>query len=53
MPSSPATRTILDKVQAVLIKHAPNHDHIEVWQSFAGHLWTLFAAVSREILLNA
>ena len=52
MPAGSATRTILDKVQAVLIKHAPDHYRIEVWQSFAGHLWTLLAAVSREISLD-
>jgi sarcosine oxidase subunit gamma len=52
MPSGSATRTILDKAPAVLIKHAPDHYRIEVWQSFAGHLWTLLAAVSREIALD-
>ena len=52
MPSGSATRTILDKAQAVLIKHAPDHYRIEVWQSFAGHLWTLLAAVNREISLD-
>jgi sarcosine oxidase subunit gamma len=52
MPSGSVTRTILDKAQAVLIKHAPDHYRIEVWQSFAGHLWTLLAAVSREIALD-
>ena len=52
MPSGSATRTILDKVPAVLIKKAPDHYRIEVWQSFAGHLWTLLAAVSREIALD-
>ena len=53
MPSGSATRTILDKAQAVLVKHAPDHYRIEVWQSFAGHLWTLLAAVGREISLDA
>ncbi|MGD9507424.1 MAG: sarcosine oxidase subunit gamma [Geminicoccaceae bacterium] len=52
MPSGSATRTILDKAQAVLIKHAPDHYRIEVWQSFAGHLWGLLAVVSREIALG-
>lgn len=53
MPSGSATRTILDKAQAVLIKHAPDHYRIEVWQSFADHLWTLLAGISREIELDA
>ena len=52
MPSGSATRTILDKAQAVLIKHAPDHYRIEVWQSFAGHVWTLLEAVRREISLD-
>lgn len=52
MPSGSATRTILDKAQAVLVKHAPDHYRIEVWQSFAGHVWTLLEAVRREISLD-
>ena len=52
MPSGSATRTILDKVPAVLVKHAPDHYRVEVWQSYAGHLWTLLTAVNREISLD-
>jgi sarcosine oxidase, subunit gamma len=52
MPSGSATRTILDKSQAVLIKHAPDNYRIEVWQSFAGHVWTLLEAMRREIALD-
>jgi sarcosine oxidase, subunit gamma len=52
MPSGSATRTILDKSPAVLIKHAPDNYRIEVWQSFAGHVWTLLEAVRREIALD-
>ncbi|AWN35098.1 sarcosine oxidase subunit gamma [Methylobacterium radiodurans] len=52
MPTGSATRTILDKAQAVLIKHDAEHYRIEVWQSFADHVWTLLAAVSREIGLD-
>jgi sarcosine oxidase subunit gamma len=52
MPSGSATRTILDKSPAVLIKHAPDHYRIEVWQSFAGHVWALLEAVRREIALD-
>ena len=52
MPSGSATRTILDKSPAVLIKHAPDQYRVEVWQSFAGHVWTLFEAVQREISLD-
>lgn len=52
MPAGTATRTILDKSPAVLIKQAPDHYRIEVWQSFAGHLWTLLEAARREIALD-
>jgi sarcosine oxidase subunit gamma len=52
MPSGSATRTILDKSPAVLIKHAPDHYRIEVWHSFAGHVWALLEAVRREISLD-
>lgn len=52
MPVGSATRTILDKSPAVLVKLAPDHYRIEVWQSFAGHLWTLLEAVRREIALD-
>jgi sarcosine oxidase, subunit gamma len=52
MPAGSATRTILDKAQAVLIKHDAERYRIEVWQSFADHVWTLLAAVSREIALD-
>ncbi|MEH3118881.1 MAG: sarcosine oxidase [Methylorubrum populi] len=52
MPAGSATRTILDKAQAVLIKHDANRYRIEVWQSFADHVWTLLAAVSHEIALD-
>jgi sarcosine oxidase, subunit gamma len=52
MPPGSATRTILDKAPAVLIKHAPDHYRIEIWQSFADHLWTLLSAVNREIAFD-
>lgn len=52
MPAGSATRTILDKAQAVLIKHDANRYRIEVWQSFADHVWTLLGNVSREIALG-
>lgn len=52
MPAASATRTILDKASAILIKRAPDHYRIEVWQSFASHVWGLLAAVGREIALD-
>jgi sarcosine oxidase subunit gamma len=52
MPASSCTRTILDKAQVVLLKLARDHYRIEVWPSFADHVWGLLAEVSREIALN-
>ncbi|MDP4025373.1 sarcosine oxidase subunit gamma family protein [Methylobacterium sp. NEAU 140] len=52
MPAGSATRTILDRAQAVLIKHDAEQYRIEVWQSFADHVWTLLEVVSREIALD-
>jgi sarcosine oxidase subunit gamma len=52
MPAGSVTRTILDKSQVVLVKHGPEHYRVEVWQSFAEHVWNLLRAVSREIALD-
>ncbi|MBK3400880.1 sarcosine oxidase subunit gamma family protein [Methylobacterium ajmalii] len=52
MPAGSATRTILDRAPAVLVKHDAERYRIEVWQSFADHVWSLLAAVSREIALD-
>ncbi len=52
MPAGSVTRTILNKAQIVLVKHGPDYYRIEVWQSFAEHVWNLLVAVSREIALD-
>jgi sarcosine oxidase subunit gamma len=52
MPASSATRTILDKAQVVLIKHSPIRYRIEVWQSYASHVWGLLQAAAHEIALD-
>ena len=52
MPVGSVTRTILDRAPVVLIKYSPDHYRIEVWQSFAGHVWGLLEAVTREIALD-
>jgi sarcosine oxidase subunit gamma len=51
---SPASgaRTIFDKAPIILVKHSNDHYRIEVWQSFATHVWELLAAASREIALG-
>lgn len=52
MPTASGTRTIFDKAPVILIKEAGDRYRIEVWQSFATHLWGLLAAASREIALG-
>ncbi|ANN61978.1 sarcosine oxidase (plasmid) [Mesorhizobium loti NZP2037] len=49
MPSGTGTRTIFDKAQIILIRHHENRFRIEVWRSFADHVWGLLQAASREI----
>ena len=45
------TRTIFDKAPIVLIKYAADRYRIEVWQSFASHVWGLLVEAGREIAL--
>jgi sarcosine oxidase subunit gamma len=52
MPSGTGTRTIFDKAQIILIRHDENRFRIEVWRSFADHVWGLLQAASREIALG-
>jgi sarcosine oxidase, subunit gamma len=52
MAAQSGTRTIFDKAPIVLVKHAADHYRVEVWQSFATHVWDLLAAASREIALG-
>ncbi|TGR17931.1 MULTISPECIES: sarcosine oxidase subunit gamma family protein [unclassified Mesorhizobium] len=52
MPSGTGTRTLFDKAQIILIRHDENRFRIEVWRSFADHVWGLLQAASREIALG-
>jgi sarcosine oxidase subunit gamma len=52
MPAGTATRTIFDKAQIVLIKRTEASYRMEVWRSFAPHVWRLLEAVSHEIALG-
>ncbi|BAI75461.1 sarcosine oxidase, subunit gamma (plasmid) [Azospirillum sp. B510] len=45
-------RTLFDKAQIVLVREDKNRFRIEVWRSFADHVWGLLHAVSREIALG-
>lgn len=51
-PAPFVTRTIFDRVQVILFKWSENHYRIEVWPSFADHVWHLLEAASREIALD-
>ena len=52
MAAASGTRTIFDKAPIVLIKYSADHYRIEVWRSFATHVWELLAAASHEIALD-
>lgn len=52
MPAGTCTRTIFDKAAIVLVKHGPEHYRIEVWQSFASHVWGLLDVIGREVALD-
>ena len=52
MPPGTGMRTIFDKAQIILIRHDENRFRIEVWRSFADHVWGLLQAASREISLG-
>ena len=45
-------RTLFDKAQIVLLREAERRFRIEVWRSFADHVWGVLEAVSREIELG-
>ncbi len=44
-----AARTIFDHAQIILLKWDADHYRIEVWNSFADHVWTLLELASNEV----
>jgi sarcosine oxidase subunit gamma len=52
MPAGSGCRTVFDKAQIVLVRKAVDRFRIEVWPSFADHVWGLVRAASREIELG-
>lgn len=52
MPVGSGCRTIFDRAQIVLLRVAEDRFRIEVWQSFADHVWGLLQAASREVELD-
>ncbi|MGU3398970.1 sarcosine oxidase subunit gamma [Brucellaceae bacterium D45D] len=49
MQAPGANRTIFDHAQIILMKWDAEHYRIEVWNSFADHVWTLLEAASNEV----
>ncbi|WP_343313417.1 sarcosine oxidase subunit gamma [Brucella sp. BE17] len=49
MQAPGANRTIFDHAQIILMKWDADHYRIEVWNSFADHVWTLLEVASNEI----
>ncbi|HLZ64970.1 MAG TPA: sarcosine oxidase subunit gamma family protein [Aliidongia sp.] len=52
MPVSTGCRTIFDKAQIVLVRESEERFRIEVWRSFASHVWGLLTAAGREVELG-
>nr|WP_278388650.1 sarcosine oxidase subunit gamma [Brucella intermedia] len=51
MQAPGAARTIFDRAQIILLKWDADHYRIEVWNSFADHVWTLLELASNEVEL--
>jgi sarcosine oxidase subunit gamma len=52
MPVASGCRTVFDKAQIVLVRRAVDRFRIDVWRSFADHVWGLLRAAAREIALD-
>ena len=52
MPVGTGCRTVFDKAQIILIRETENRFRIEVWRSFADHVWHILHAASREVALG-
>lgn len=52
MPAGTGCRTIFDKAQVVLLRETEHRFRIEVWRSFADHVWGILQAAGREIALD-
>ena len=52
MPIGSGCRTIIDRAQIILLREAEDRFRVEVWHSFADHVWHLLAGVCQEIELG-
>jgi len=48
-PVGACTRTLFHKAEIVLVRHAPDVFHIDVWRSFAPYVWELLEEGRREL----
>lgn len=48
-PVGACTRTLFHKAEIVLVRHAPDVFHIDVWRSFAPYVWELIEEGRREL----
>lgn len=52
MPVGSGCRTIFDKAQIVLLREAEHRFRIEVWRTFADHVWGILQVASHEVALD-
>jgi len=48
MPSPSGRRTLIERVQTILLREREDHFRIEVWASFAEHVWNLLETLFNE-----
>jgi len=48
-PVGMCTRTVFHKAEIVLVRHAPDIFHIDVWRSFAPYVWEMLEQGRREL----
>lgn len=49
MAAGEGRRTLIDRTPVVLIRESETRFRLEVWRSFAGHVWGLLQTIGREI----
>ncbi|TCK23190.1 sarcosine oxidase subunit gamma [Ancylobacter aquaticus] len=48
-PIGMCTRTVFHKAEILLVRHAPDVFHLDVWRSFAPYVWELLEDARREL----
>jgi sarcosine oxidase subunit gamma len=52
MPIGSGCRTVMDKAQIILLRETEDRFRVEVWHSFADHVWHLLQGISHELELG-